>query len=81
MYNMKYSMKLDKRVPFIGHITGANLLEIQRYEINLGGFRRLFRDEHDDVDINVETGGEDQQLVSFRRDFGDEEVKLYFCVA
>ncbi|CAH1418069.1 unnamed protein product [Lactuca virosa] len=70
---MKYSIKLDKRLPFIGHINGANLLEIQRLEISLGGFGRQFRDEHDDVDMRDETGGEEQQLLSFKRDFGDEE--------
>ncbi|CAI9282298.1 unnamed protein product [Lactuca saligna] len=74
MYNMNYSIKLDKRLSFIGHITGANLLEIQCLKISLGGFERQFRDEHDDVDMNDETGGEEKQLVSFKRDFGDEEA-------
>ncbi|CAI9280938.1 unnamed protein product [Lactuca saligna] len=31
-------------------------------ESSLGGFGRQFRDEHDDVDMNDETGGEVQQL-------------------
>ncbi|CAI9303500.1 unnamed protein product [Lactuca saligna] len=74
VYNMKYSIKLDKRLPFIGHINGGNLLEIQRLEINLGGFGRQFWDEHDDVDMRDETGGEEQQMFNFKRDFGDEEA-------
>ncbi|CAI9271372.1 unnamed protein product [Lactuca saligna] len=74
VYNMKYSIKIDKRLPFIGHINGAKLLEVQKLEISLGGFRRQFRDEHDDVDMVDETGAEEQQMLSFKRDFGDEEA-------
>ena len=74
---MKYSIKIDKRLPFIGHINGAKLLEVQQLEISLGGFGRQFRDEHDDVDMGDETGAEEQQMLSFKRDFGDEEVILW----
>ncbi|CAI9266789.1 unnamed protein product [Lactuca saligna] len=74
VYNMKYSIKIDKRLPFIGHINGAKLLEVQKLEISLGGFGRQFRDEHDDVDMVDETGAEEQQMLSFKRDFGDEEA-------
>ena len=74
---MKYSIKLDKRLPFIGHINGAKLLDIQRLEISLRGFGRQFRHDHDDVDMADETGGEEQQMLSFKRDFGDEEVILW----
>ncbi|CAI9268711.1 unnamed protein product [Lactuca saligna] len=74
VYNMKYAIKLGKRLPFNGHITGANLLEIQRFEISVGGFGRQFWDEHEDVDMKDETRGEEEQLVSFKRDFGDEEA-------
>ncbi|CAI9262173.1 unnamed protein product [Lactuca saligna] len=66
VYNMKYSIKLDKRLPFIGHINGGNLLEIQRLEISLGGFGRQFRDKHDDVDMRDETGGEEQKCSTLR---------------
>ena len=75
---MKYSIKIDKRLPFIGHINAAKLLEIQQLEISLGGFGRQFRDEHGDVDTRDETEGEEQQMLSFKRDFGNEEVILYF---
>ncbi|CAI9302381.1 unnamed protein product [Lactuca saligna] len=59
---------------FIERNTGANLLEIQCLEISFGGLGRQFWEDHEDVDMKDETGCEEEKLVSFKRDFGDEEV-------
>ncbi|CAI9279308.1 unnamed protein product [Lactuca saligna] len=62
--------KLWKRDEKSSYYSGPITLLI----INLGGFGRQFWDDHEDVDMKDETGGEEEQLVSFKRDFRDEEA-------
>ncbi|CAI9282710.1 unnamed protein product [Lactuca saligna] len=57
-------------------LMGRNQIKVVRKDSTIGNpfGGRQFRDEHDDVDMGDETGAEEQQMLSFKRDFGDEEA-------
>ncbi|CAI9287653.1 unnamed protein product [Lactuca saligna] len=58
------NIKLEKRIPFISHVKGDKLIQIQEMEIKLGGFGRQFRDSY----LNYERMGCEEE---------EEESELY----